>query len=322
MATQAKGINAKTIIDFEDTYGSDPGAPDAKTVPFNSNTLKQTVALNTAATITGRRDQTKPFRGNAPVDGEIAVPVDVRDFPYWLTAMFGAPTTTGAGPYVHTFKVGDTQPSLVIERQFPDLDTPQYFKYNGCKIDAMSITAGGDGELTSSLTIAGATETVSGTSYDATPTTQVFERFENFGGGIYINDVSFCDATEFTFTLNAGLDKEIYTICDQGSAQGTRRSLPEGTFAVTGQITALFDSMTEYNKAVNFTETSLELRFTQGAHILKFKFEECVYEKQSPEVTGPNGILLTLPFTAYFADGSNDSIVTVEVTNDVATYTA
>ena len=114
----------------------------------------------------------------------MVVPVDSVAFPYWLKAMFGAPTTTGSDPYEHVFDVGDTMPSEVMEMRFSDGSTViTYAKHNGVKVSNFSMSMGGDQELVATIGLEGASETLSGTAYDASPTSLTLTPWNNYPGG-------------------------------------------------------------------------------------------------------------------------------------------
>jgi len=62
------------------------------------------------------RDATEPQPGLLTAAGDIVVPLDANHFPYWLTHLFGAPVTTGSGPYTHTWvSGGEVLPWRTIE---------------------------------------------------------------------------------------------------------------------------------------------------------------------------------------------------------------
>lgn len=312
---QARGYLSKVALDFETTFGTDPGSPNGLSMPVNSFDVKSSRNLNTAQTIRGNRNPAEPFDGNVRVNGSAVVPVDAIAFGYWLKAMFGNPTTSGSGTYTHTFKVGDTQPSMVLEKAFATA-TPTYAKMNGCKVGKMSMQVGGDGELTANLDIEGAKETIGTTAYDATLTAVQLSRFNNFQAAIKEGGVALASCTDFSFDLDFGLDTEVYTI----GGGGTRGDIPEGILAVSGTMTVLFENTALLTKAQNSTETSLELTFTAGANILKFTFPEVRLQMNTPGISGPTGIRLELPWVAYYGNDAGASAVKVELTNSQATY--
>ena len=103
---------------------------------------------------------------------------------------------------------------------------------------------------------------------------------------------------------------------------GIRRSIPEGKVRVSGQITALFESMALYTKALQKTETSLKLTYrngtgagTAGNEEMEIYVPELVISKDTPIVEGPQGILYRGPFEAYYNDGADASSIKITIKN-------
>ena len=311
----AKGYQSQVAMDFETTFGTDPGAPNGLAIPVNTFDVKGSRNLNSAQTIVGTRNPVEPFVGNNQVNGSAVIPVDVLAMGYWLKAMFGAPTTSGSGPYTHTFKLGTTQPSLVLEKKFATA-TASYMKMNGCKVSKFSLSAGGDGELTANVDIEGAKETVGTTAYDATLTAIALTRFNQFQAAIKEGGSTLANATAFSFDLDLGLDTDVYVI----GGNGYLGDLPEGVASVGGTLTTLFENTTLLTKAINNTETSLEISFTNGTNILRFTFPEVLLQMNTPGITGPQGIRLELPWQAYYGNHADATAVKVELINGQASY--
>ena len=311
----ARGYKSSCVLDFETTFGADPAAPAGLIMPINSSSLKAERTKNAASTITGNRNPVQPFDGNLKVEGSVVVPVDLIAFGHWLRAMFGAPTTSGEGPYVHTFKVADSQPSLVLENKFADAAAViAYAKYNGCKVNSWAMSVGGDGELTSELAIVGSTETVGATAYDSDASAVTLSRLQNFQAALTEGGSSLAIATAMDFTVGFGLDTEKYVI---GGA-GVLGDIPEGIMSVSGNLTALFQSTTLLNKAINSTESSLVVTFTSGTYSLAITFPEIQYGRSTPEISGPSGILITLPWQGYYDNNADSTSVKVVLTNSQA----
>ena len=315
-AGQQRGSQTAIVIDYETTYGSDPGSPAGIQVPFISESITANRAQNTSEVIDGRRDPKRPFVGNTEVSGDITVPVDKRYFGYWLKALLGAPTTTGVGPYTHVYKVDNTncQPSMVLEKNFKDVT--QYFKYNGMKVGSMSLAIGGDGEMVATFSMLGSTLTESGSAYDATPTTHTYEQFRQLDVALNEGGSASAEFTELNIDINANLDGDVFTI---GGA-GTRSSLPEGRYEMGGSGTLLFDNMTMYNKSKNSTESSIEVIATRDTETLTIDFNEVEYAMNSPQITGNEGVLLNLDFQAFYDNDAGDSAVIITLVNDIASY--
>jgi len=302
----------------ETTYNSDPATLNAVVLPFNTCSLRATQNTATATTIRGRRDPAKPFRGNINVAGDVVVPMDVITFGHWLTMLMADPTvlSLGAGWYKHTWKVKNQLDSFLLEGQY--LDNGLYAKYNGCKAKSLAFTVGGDGELVATIGITGGKETVGAASIDATPIKYTFNRFDNFQASLLKGGVALSTAREFQLTFDNNLDESIYLI----GGLGFRGALPEGIGKVTGRLKTMFESWTEYEEAVNGTETSLVLTFTNGTYVLRFTLNELMFSRNAPAIEGPAGVFLDSPFEAYWDDDAGQSAITVELTTTVSSYAA
>lgn len=312
--TQARGFLEQLLYVAESTYGTTPGTPSAVKLPFNTMGLASAQNLIDPGTITGHRKQVRPGIGNITVSGDIVVPVDVRAIGYWLALAIGTPTTSGTDPYTHTFKPGLSLPSAVLESGF---STPfaHYALFNGCKVNQMSFSFGGDGELVSTVSVMGAKETAGTSPVDADPTAVEFDRFNNFQASITEGGAAIATVTQLDLTINNGLDGEP-TI---GSA-GVRADLAEGMMTVSGTLKALFADQALYNKAINNTESSIVLTLTSDSHSLALTLPEIVYERNGLERNGAAGVYVSLPFRAYYDDAVEETSMQAVLVNDVASY--
>ncbi|MBP2656006.1 MAG: hypothetical protein H6Q73_3575, partial [Firmicutes bacterium] len=229
--SRAKGYNSQLAFGYETTYGATPTSPTGYNMPFNQSKIAVTQNLIESSTIRGRRDKEQPAVGNIDVSGSIVVPIDQIGIGFWLAAMFGSPTTTGSSdPYTHVFKVTDSQPSMILEQQYPDITA--YEMFNGCKVNRFSFTYGGDKELTANIDILGAKRTVGSASFDSTLTDISLLKFSNFQGTIEEGGSQLAIVTEASLNIDFGLDANTYAI----GGGGYRTSLPEGFLQVSGNI--------------------------------------------------------------------------------------
>lgn len=314
---QARGYKGRLVVDFETTFGANPGVPAAKVLPINSYDVGIDRQMKQAQTLTGNRNPVQPFAGFTKLEGSAVVPLDLIAFGWWLKGMFGAPATTGSGPYTHVFKVGDTQPSMVAEKKYDFMSSQKYVRQNGVKISTLGLKFGGDDELVANLGIIGATEQApSGTPYQASPTNVAFNRVSNFEAAITEGGSAIATVTEAEINVDFGLDAENFVI----GGGGVLGDLPEGIAGVSGSITALFDSDALLTKALNSTESSLAITLTKATHSLKFEVPELLYSPKSPGITGPKGVKITLPFQGYYNDGAGASAFIATLINAQATY--
>jgi len=314
----ARGYKTQCLLDYEASFGTAPATPAGVLLPINSFGVNVSRNKNSAETLTGRRDPVEPFDGNVEVSGDVVVPVDLRAFPYWLKLLLGAPTTTGsAAPYTHVFKVGDTNPSGILQCKY-GTDPVTYGLFNGAKVSSLSLTAGGDEELTATLSIAGRNAEYSTTNYDANAQSVVLKRLNNFQAKLKKNGSDFATVTQFDITIDNGLDTSIRTIGGEGMVY----DIPEGIMSVTGTMTTLFTDLTMINAAKNSTEMSLELSFAiDNDNSLTILLPEVQSQYQGPQVEGATGITVESQFVAYFNDDTtNNSCVVITVKNDVDSY--
>jgi hypothetical protein len=314
---QARGYKGQVVLDFETAFGVDPASVNGRGMPINSWDVKASRNLNTAQTITGTRNPVQPFQGNVSVTGQAVVPLDLIAFGWWLRGMFGAPATTGSGPYTHVFKIPDTQPSMVAEKKFDFATAQSYVKQNGIKISSLGLNFGGDGELVANLGIVGAKEAApSATPYDATVTAVSLNRVNNFQAAILEGGASIATVTDLAMNLEFGLDTGNYVI----GGGGQLGDIPEGIIGVSGTLTALYADNTLQAKAAAVAESSLAITLTSGAHSLKFEIPELFYQWNTPGITGPQGVRQELPFQGFLDNAAGASAFIVTLVNAVESY--
>lgn len=313
--SRAKGYNSQLAMAYEQAYGQTPASPAGYNMPFNQSKIAIAQNLIDSTTIRGRRDKEQPAIGNVDVSGSLVVPLDQLGTGFWLRSMFGSPVTTGTGdPYTHIFKVTDSQPSLVLEQQYPDI--PAYEMYNGCKVNKFSFTYGGDAELVANIDVIGARRTIGSTPFAANLTDVPLVRFNNFQGRIEEGGTQLATVTEASLNVDFGLDGNSYTI----GGSGYRTDLPEGVVQVSGTIKAFFADTMLLNKAINNTKTSLNFKFVSGNHSLQFYMGEVVFEQTSPGIESEKGITINLPFKAFYANGTGGSVIVATLVNSQASY--
>jgi len=229
---QQRGFQSSLALDFETTFGADPGSVDGKQMPIESSDLKRNTELITPDTITGNRGAPTPYQGNDDINGNVTVPLTIEAFGWWLRAMFGAPVTTGSGPFSHEWKESNSQESLVLEQAYNTVT--QFQKFNGCKVNSwsMNVESGNPG-IVAELGIVGAKETFSGTAYDGSLTTYSMDRFLFRHLAIEEGGSSLANGHTIDFTANFNLDTDQYLL---GGA-GQRGAMNEGRLEISGTLT-------------------------------------------------------------------------------------
>lgn len=214
--------------------------------------------------------------------------------------------TTAATTYKHTIKFGGKLPSFCVEKGFSDIS--QYFKYLGCKIGRMTLNCTPEGFQKLSFDLTGKSETVATSSMDSTATDLGKSSYSGFSiGTIEEGGSPIANVTKVDITIENSLDTGVYVI---GGA-GLRGDLPEGMLKVSGTIEALFENTTLYTKATASTESSLKVIYnngtgagTAGNESFEIKIPELIYKQDAPTISGDKGVMVTLPFEAYYANSS------------------
>lgn len=314
VAKRAQGAQSSLTMAFETDFGTTPSTGGV-VMPIISSSLKASQNLNDSSVIRGTRNPAAPSRGNIDTSGSIVPPVDVIGIGYWLKLGFGAPTTTAQGTgKKHVFKIGPDMPSATFEQGYKDIST--YQQFSGVRMNKMSLNFGGDAELTASIDVMGCKETMAAVPFDTAPKSITFTPFENLEATIKEGGVTVANVLSMSLDIDFGLDGDSYAI----GGKGFRTYIDTGITSVSGTIKAFFQNMDLLNKAVNGTESSLELALTKGTNSLTIKLPELIYERNSPGIDGPKGVNIELPFKAYYGDDAGQSAVVFELINSQASY--
>lgn len=323
--TQQSGANSVIIFDTETVYKTTPEAEDAHVLPIVSESLRLSRNLVRSRTMRLNRNPQASARGRMNVAGDIAIEL-APQYGKFFKHVFGGYGAAGeAAPYTHTYKIATLPVGMCIEKQYPDLAVPKYFLYNGCKVASFKLAAKSEGMIDCSASIMGAKETISGATFDTTATDNGHTPFDGFEGSLtYAAGTPLATATEIDFTLENVLDGDTYVM----DGTGQRRSLPEGTAMIGGNVKLLFEDTTLYDLAVAHTETSLALHFTKGAGTgatvgnekLSFYMDEMKFGPNSPVISGPTGILVELTFEAYLNVDADESALRMVLLSPIATF--
>jgi hypothetical protein len=241
------------------------------------------------------------------------------------TATISGDSTAAADNYTHRFIIGTSVPSLVIDKGFSDIS--QYFKYQGCKVNSMSLSVVPEGFQDVTFSIIGAKETTGSSPYDSSPTDHGKSTFDGFSiatlkeGGSSIANVTTIDG----LTLENNLDDSVYVI--DPNNPGERAALPAGVVKVSGTLTAMFEDITLYNKAVNNTETNLRIAYklgtgdgSDGNEYLEFFIPELIYSQSAPVIEGGSGVKVSLPFEAYYDNSAEATTIDCVLRNTISSY--
>jgi len=309
---RAYGANAQLLGLFEATYGTPPVGDFIK-FPFVSSALGSEQNLIASDLLGQGRDPAQPMRDVINVEGDVVVPVDLRNFGHWLKAMLGAPTTTGVGPYVHEFVSGSAAlPSLSLEVGMPEASA--FFMNMGVRVNSMQLTFARSGGANATLNCIAQGENRAAASAGGTPTIAALTRFNQFQGSVKKDGAQLGNVTGAQLTYTNNLEK-IETIRSDGKIDGADPTIA----GLTGSIDVRFADTTLIDAATNNTPVELEFGYVIDANrSLIFTAHEVYLPKPKLSITGPGGVQASFNWQA--AKPNAGQMLTVTLTNDMEDY--
>jgi hypothetical protein len=310
---RAYGANASLLAAFETTYGSNP-VGDYWKLPFVSTTLGSEQGLIANDLIGLGRDPSAPIRDVIKVEGDIVVPVDVRNIGMWLKALLGSATTTGTGTLSHTFISGKSSlPSLSVETGLPDI--PAWFVASGVMVNSLQVGFARSGAANATVGLIAQGEVKQAVTLDTTPTTRDILRFNQFQGSIKKGSTALGNVVSAQLTYSNNLER-IETIRSDGKIEGADPTVA----SLTGNLEVRFADTQLIDAATNNTPLDLTFSYTIDAtKRLTFIAHEVYLPKPKVSISGPGGIQATFEWQAAKNVAAN-KMLTVELVNDVTSY--
>ena len=309
--TQLQGSGVRIIYATENVFNVKSPLTDYQVLPFVSESLRLNRNLISSKTIRSDRNPQAPVRGNVEVSGDIAFELAPQHGRI-LRHSLGVLVSGVANTYEYT--IGPLPAGMTIEKQFVGIGGGyEYFQYTGCRINSLKMNFKSEGMIECSVSVMGANETLSATAADSSPEDVGHDPFDGFQATITdVSAASLGNITELDFTVENNLDGSSYVI----DGTGKRKALPAGSAKVTGTLKALFEDVTLYNKAINHTESSIKVVLqrgtgagTAGNEKLTITISEVLFHPQAPVVGGPQGVVVELPFEAYYRDNADVSAI-------------
>lgn len=140
--TVAGGLGKSVGMAFESTYGV-PVVPTAF-APLIDDSVKRTIAEIISKGVIADAQMmrsTQWAQGDITVAGDIQLELNNLSMGKWLRAIYGNVVTAGAGPYTHTYTLGDLDDdSFTTQFIKPDVNgVKRPFTENGCVVDTAEV---------------------------------------------------------------------------------------------------------------------------------------------------------------------------------------
>lgn len=273
---------------------------------------------------------TAPTSLNGKIWPVIAIPTAdsfVLRIPMGTSSTFtkGAGTVkkvTAAGVLTHTMKAGGALPAYLLEFGYTDIS--QYLREFGCKVATFGFDVGVKGAIKTAFKWMGTNETQATSSFDSgTPLDNGKTSFNNLGitaanmkeGGAQVAKV-----LGVSFALDNQLDGDSFYV----GGGGYRSDVDEGIYSIKGTVRAAFPDRTLYDKALNSTESSLDITCTRGTGAgtsgnekIQIVTPELKYSPKSPPFNGRKSVIGEYAFTGFYDNGADATAFKVIVTNSL-----
>ena len=284
--------------------------------PFSSESLKVSIEPIAEAQIRGILDQSPRYKGLITIGGSFSGPVYPSLIGHLLRAALGAPTTTGTGPYTHTFN--PTQGRFSDSAALPPYSITvgrdgAIERYSGCVCQSLSFSFAKGGMLTFEAQWIGASYDYPGAPTVALPTDTPF----TLDALVQRNGVAFGSLQDISIAINNNIEG-VRTINNNGGIISRVAWNGMRTIEVSG--TADFDNNTLYNDFLAFGDTPWLFEWSQGANTrLTLAFPAMKNLDGSPNVGGEGRITLPFSLSAEYDLATGRAMQAVLV-NNVASY--
>lgn len=287
----------------EVTFGTTPGTPDMKILPYSGSTLELTKEAFEDPSIRGDRNVEDFRHGTRSVAGDITFAMRADDYDELIeAALFSSFNTAGI------IKNGITPTYLSIE--VATLNTDYFEVYKGCTINTFSISATPNALINGTFGIIGRDKTLASTPLEASPTASSgASPFDGFGGAVEIDGVPFNSVTAINFQIENNIEQDFVI------GSNLAANLSPGRFRVTGTIEAYVENATLMNTFLEETlrEISIDLSSSVTGATYTFLFPAVKFNSGSSPVSTEQSKIQTFNFAALYDTGENAALVITKV---------
>lgn len=312
--SRAYGWNAKLLIAEESTYGT-LSENTYTQIPFASSAIDSEQGLISSNVLGLGRDPTTPFQDVINVEGDLSVPIDLRNIGIWLKAIFGNATTTEEnGICTHIFESGKVSlPSYSLELGLAEV--PEYIRFLGVRANSIAFNFARSGEAQATVSLMAQSETSSSSSVSSSPNIQPYTRFSQFQGFIKSGTETLANVTSASLTYSNNLEK-IETIRNDGKVE----AIDLGVASLSGSIAVRYSDNALMDKARAGLPIDLEMGYQLSeTEKLVIICHEVYLPKPKRSVSGPGGVECSYDFQGA-KNAELGKMLTVQLLNDVEEY--
>lgn len=260
----------------------------------------------------GRRTQNPATLGERKVTGTTMFELPPVSSSVLLKHFFGAVSTTGAGPYTHTFTPGaHLAKSFTQQLGISDAtDTIRAFTASGCKINNAEISAA-IGEYAKASYDWTARDVVTATALATASYTAGLTPFTYVQGSITVNGAAVASARKMSLKITKALNDTRFVL----GSRNIKEQLEVERFIYQTEITADFDDLTIFALGVAATQVACIHTYSDGTNTLTITTSgQVVGDPPSLTSNGLEEQVIRLDHSHATADAS--AITAVLVTTD------
>ena len=294
----ATGSRSKVGFIPEVTFGTIPATPNLTEVPFTSFSVNLTRDEYDDTSIRSDRMERYSLSGNKSVAGSMDVNFAHGQFDSFLESLVYGTWTT------NSLTVGTTRKSFTVEEA--QMDISQYRVYTGVMVDKLEITVPASGIVTAKFDLLGKNQSaLAAVTIDADTNwtaAVVRQPFTDNGVSGFVKEGG----------TATGIITNIQMVIDNGHAKnytvGTDviRDFTAGNIKVTGTVSVFFEDAVMYNKFINGTSTSLDIKLDDGTNNFEILLPNVKLTGATKTINGNGPVTMSMPFKALY-DGTTTS---------------
>lgn len=283
--------------------------------PFSSEGFTDGPETMQELQIRGILDADPQYKGMQMVSGALAGVVYPSLIGHILRAALGAPVTTGAGPFTHTFT--PVQAAFSANAALPpyswtvNRENLQILRYEGCVCSKVGLKLSQGGVLTFDSSWIGRDATVQAAPTVTLPTDVPFQLSAN----ILRAGSPFADLQDFSLDISNTI--EPVKVINNSDKVG--RIVWSGKRTISMSATADFSSLQLYNDFKAFNTVAWSFAFAQGANTLAINVPAAILKTPGATVGGDGRITLSATLDAMY-DTTTARALQIVLANGVATY--
>lgn len=301
--TISTGFETQLTIAEETTYKAVPSAVNYDEINQKSSSLSVAFENINVERIRGDRNAETILKGTESVSGDITVDLcPDADHNVMIAAVFCDAVDIDEGT-PSTFTIGTTQRTYTLIQQ---LKSDEFHQFSGCQFNGFSLSVGASGTIETTFTVMGATLTAAashaGSGITAVTTAEVVP-WTAEDAVVNFNSVDSAVCTEISLSVDNGMPS-LFVVGDNTPIQGHL-----GKAAVTGSMTVLFDTTTEYDRFLAYGLTAINITIGTGGTGIQFQMPSCKLTSGTVEIASDGAVTASLEFTALYDASIASSIL-------------